>query len=106
MKKLIFWLILFLVVFSGFLAIMERFSSTVCLKSEDGRFDCESVQGSKYGRILGVKTSQAGPFAFLVLLICYVYGNVKGKYKENFKEAYYIFVILGVLFALYFFYVQ
>ena len=97
---------MFLAVFSGFLAIMERFSSTVCFKSEDGKFDCESVQGGEYGRILGVKTSQAGPFAFLILLISYIYGNVKGKYKDNFIEAYYLFVVLGTLFALYFLYVQ
>jgi uncharacterized membrane protein len=104
-KGVLLILIVFLSVFSGYLAMKESSGSTVCLTGNDYS-DCESVQSSKYGKILGIKVSTLGPVAYLLLLVAYLLSYSNYKYRENYREIYQIMVSIGVLFAFYFLYIQ
>jgi uncharacterized membrane protein len=106
MKKIIIGLLVFLIVFSGYLALSEIFGSEVCLVSGDTKSSCAGVQSSRYGSILGIKVSNIGPIAFLILLGLYILTNMKSEYKRDAYNLFVFGVIVGALGALYFLAIQ
>jgi uncharacterized membrane protein len=105
MKKTIFTLLISLILFSTYLAVAEHYSSTVCLLGSDNS-DCKIVQNSKYGKVLGFKVSTIGPIAISILFLTFMLSLKKSKYKQNFKELFYLFLIIGTASSLYFIFLQ
>ena len=105
MKKVIFALLILLTIFSIYLAVAESSDSAVCLINSENS-NCQTVQSSKYGKILDFKVSNLGAIAITILLLTYLLANKKGKHQKRFHKSYILFTTIGALFALYFLYIQ
>ncbi len=103
--KAVFLLIVFLVIFSGIMAISDKTNSGFCIINS-GASECASVQNSQYGSIFGIKLTLFGFASFLLLFLVYIFSFVKNKYSKNFSEIYIIMSGIGCAFALYFIYLQ
>ncbi|MCA9485339.1 MAG: hypothetical protein KC506_00680 [Nanoarchaeota archaeon] len=98
-------LLLILIVLSGYLSYVDSLGSgeTVCLTGSDG---CDQVQNSKYGSFLGVKVFYWGLAGFTTLLILFIISNSKNKYRQNAKELFILFSLIGAIVAAFFLYTQ
>lgn len=67
----IIFFIAFQIVFVGYMAYLDLNSKTqnFCILGKS----CEQVQDTKYGQILGIKLPFIAFFAFIALLICYLF---------------------------------
>ena len=104
LRTIIFILIIFLIILTGYLAIVDSKGSTVCLIGEHA--SCSIVQNSQYGKILGVKVIWLGFFAFIILLLTYYQTFSKKHYDKSTHRIYIILASFGAIFAIYFIYIQ
>lgn len=94
-------------VFTIYLAVQDSAGSTVCLTgSESDASNCQTVQNSEYGSILGVKVSYIGAVGVTLLAILFFLSRSKLKYSENFYEIYLLGTVIGAVGAIYFISIQ
>lgn len=105
-RQVIFTLLIFTIVFNGYLAFASTSGSVICLTGEGDHSGCSSVQNSKYGEIFGIKVIWFGLIAFIVLLVLYFLAFGKRKYDKSTHYLYMTFTSIGAIFAIYFIYVQ
>ena len=104
-KKIIFFLLLFLSIFTIYLTISEYLGESVCLTNQDSA-NCSTVQNTSYGKILGIKVLYLGAIAITLLFLIFIIANSKNKYRENFYEIYILGTIIGTIGAIYFISIQ
>jgi len=105
-KKIILTLIAFLILISVYNNYSLGFGAGFCLTGGGTNSACNDVQNSAYGKILGIKISLLGIWAFAILFLVYFLASIKNKYKQNFYEIYLIMIAIGTLSSLYFLSVQ
>lgn len=62
-------LIVFQTIFTGYMAYGDLHPSNICVLGKS----CEQVQDTKYGQIFGIKLPFIAFFAFIALLLCYLF---------------------------------
>lgn len=103
LRSIILVLLLFLTIFTIYLAISELFGQTVCITGAEGdHADCSTVQSSQYGKILGIKVTYLGTIGVILLLVFFLLSSSNSKFKQNFYEVYLLGTIAGFLGAIYF----
>jgi len=65
------------IIFTGYLAFSNTEQGSFCVTGHN----CEEVQNSIYGEILGVKVSTLGLISFILLLIVFVISQRNKSFK-------------------------
>lgn len=99
-RGLIGLLIIFNIILSGVLIYNSHYGNQICLTGGD----CAEVQNSQYSQLFGIKLTNLGIIAFVLLLGLYIlYIKKTNLYLE---KLFLIASVLGGLMALYFIYIQ
>lgn len=105
--KKIKWVIMIFILVQLLLSVQiaysNYFGSGFCITGDSGNTDCDAVQGSEYGRFLGVPLGVIGSAAFLILL---VFGYLALYRDKDFGKIFGILVCLGTMASLYLLYIQ
>ncbi|MBI5804017.1 hypothetical protein HY450_02120 [Candidatus Pacearchaeota archaeon] len=106
LRKINFLLLIFLLIFNSLIVYSDFTGGDACIVNSEGNSSCSTVQNSEYGEILGFKVAWIGLLGFAVLIFFYYMSGEKNKDRKFYYKIFLFLTFAGVLFSLYFIFVQ